>query len=199
MPPDLIARGNAQSCAKFLPWGEFKCLTAPALALLSRPSHGNALRDWRARCRAETQRWGVSRGHVAFAATGEPALHDRLSCVQKRRAISLTCSATGAYISRIGSTISEAVSSAVPPSTGGWGAYSAASIISCAQGRPRNRSTMVMAKSSPADTPAPVITLPSVTTRSLTGTAPNSLSRLRTAQCDVARLRPAAATPYRRS
>jgi hypothetical protein len=74
-----------------------------------------------------------------------------------------------------------------PAVSGGCGSYSIMSWMACAAGVPAIRPESPSAMSMPADTPAAVTYLPSMTTRSLTGRAPNSRSRSRCSQCEVAR------------
>jgi hypothetical protein len=71
---------------------------------------------------------------------------------------------------------------------GGAGAYSIWSWIAWAVSGSVSSATTVSAKSIPAVTPPPVMTLPSRTTRPPSGIAPNGVSRSRQAQWQAARL-----------
>src|SRR5688500_3103414 len=73
------------------------------------------------------------------------------------------------------------------PANGGCGSYSIPSWMPWATVSPASRAARRKAISMPAETPAAVMILPSTTTRSLTGVAPNFASRSSTAQCVVAR------------
>ena len=76
----------------------------------------------------------------------------------------------------------------MPESKGGCGAYSIPSWIFRAVSAPNHSDATVRAKSIPAVTPPPVITLPSTTTRSATGSHPKAASIGSDIQWVVARL-----------